>query len=226
MNGYAMRWIALLTALAMAGVGCAHTQQPERRIYVISEHARGVGTSLGTGGAGDRDCQAEHENNKEAVALGTIVIIAGVAFVITTGGSGALILAPLALQVGESMGYNSNFDIDSILQILGTVNEKYQDGAPEDEALRIAAVALLFVRDIHKLDEYREYFRRFYIPAIESVVVSQAFSTREEADAWLAGGKASESELVRIAGQGFRVITARKGKGLMFLRTPLPEEMG
>jgi hypothetical protein len=31
------------------------------------------------------------------VALGTIVIIAGVAVVITTGGSGALILAPLAL---------------------------------------------------------------------------------------------------------------------------------
>ncbi|HZI02846.1 MAG TPA: hypothetical protein VEZ71_02425 [Archangium sp.] len=37
------------------------------------------------------------KNNKAEVALGTIVIIAGAAFVITTGGSGALILAPLAL---------------------------------------------------------------------------------------------------------------------------------
>jgi len=36
-------------------------------------------------------------NHKAEVALGTIVIIAGAAFVITTGGSGALILAPLAL---------------------------------------------------------------------------------------------------------------------------------
>jgi hypothetical protein len=36
-------------------------------------------------------------NHKAEVALGTVVIIAGVAFVITTGGSGALILAPLAL---------------------------------------------------------------------------------------------------------------------------------
>lgn len=36
-------------------------------------------------------------NHKAQVALGTIVIIAGAAFVITTGGSGALILAPLAL---------------------------------------------------------------------------------------------------------------------------------
>ncbi|MCY1081680.1 hypothetical protein [Archangium lansingense] len=119
-----------------------------------------------------------------------------------------------------------NFDVDPVLQALGTVNEKYQEGSPEDEALRIAAVALLYVRDIQKLDEYREYFRKFYIPAIESVVVSQTFATREEADTWLASGKASEEELVRIAGQGFRVITtARKGTGLMFLRTPLPEEM-
>jgi hypothetical protein len=36
-------------------------------------------------------------NHKAQVALGTVVVIAGVAFVITTGGSGALILAPLVL---------------------------------------------------------------------------------------------------------------------------------
>jgi hypothetical protein len=35
--------------------------------------------------------------HKAEVALGTIVIVAGVAFVLTTGGAGALILAPLAL---------------------------------------------------------------------------------------------------------------------------------
>jgi hypothetical protein len=123
------------------------------------------------------------------------------------------------------MGYDSNFDVNTILERLRTVNEKYPDGSPEDEALRIAAVALLYVRDVQKLDEYREYFRRFYIPAIESVAVAHTFATRDEAEAWLAGGNAREDELVRIAGQGFRVIAARKGKGLLFLRTPLPEEM-
>lgn len=123
------------------------------------------------------------------------------------------------------MGYDSNFDVNSVLEKLRTVNNKYQDGSPEDEALRIAAVALLYIRDIQKLDEYREYFRKFYIPAIESVVVSHTFETRNDAEAWLASGKAIEGELVRISGQGFRVITARKGKELMFLRTPLPEEM-
>jgi|SRR6218665_445593 len=123
------------------------------------------------------------------------------------------------------MHYNSNFDLNAVLEILGTVNEKYQDGSPQDEALRVASVALLYVRDIQKLDEYREYFRKFYVPAIESVIISQTFSTRDAADAWLSSGTATEGELVRIAGQGFRVIPERKGKGLMFLRTPLPEEM-
>ncbi|OJH40086.1 hypothetical protein BON30_13575 [Cystobacter ferrugineus] len=36
-------------------------------------------------------------NHKAEVAIGTVVIVAGVAFVLTTGGSGTLILAPLAL---------------------------------------------------------------------------------------------------------------------------------
>ncbi|WP_257449468.1 hypothetical protein [Archangium lipolyticum] len=35
--------------------------------------------------------------HKTEVALGTIVVVGGVAFFITTGGSGALLLAPLAL---------------------------------------------------------------------------------------------------------------------------------
>ena len=49
-----MRLVALLTVVATAGVGCAHVRQPERRIYVISEDASGVGSNVdsGTGGAG------------------------------------------------------------------------------------------------------------------------------------------------------------------------------
>lgn len=156
-----IRLLVLMTAMAVAGVGCAHTRRPANRIYLISEDTRGVGAAFGTGGAGERDCQAEHEecfrrcwrksyppyphkhdewyykrctadcrkafnecvdeqeeesreakklefrsvdqaiewikSNKAEVALGTIIIVAGATFVITTGGSGALILAPLAL---------------------------------------------------------------------------------------------------------------------------------
>jgi len=123
------------------------------------------------------------------------------------------------------MKYNHNFDVDSILDVLRAVNEKYQEGSPEDEAIRVAAVALFYVREVQRLDDYREFFRSFYTPAIDYIVVSQTFETRAEADEWLASGKASEGALVRIAGQGFQVIAERKSKGLMFLRTPLPEEL-
>jgi hypothetical protein len=156
--------------------------------------------------------------HKAEVAIGTVVIVAGVAFVLATGGSGALIL-------DAKMKYDPNFDVDSVLDTLRSVNEKYQEGSPEDEALRIAAVALFYIREKQRLDDYREFFRSFYTPAIDYIVVSQSFSTREEADAWLASGRAREGERVRIAGEGFRVIPERKGTGLRFLRSPLPEEL-
>ncbi len=37
------------------------------------------------------------KEHKTEVAIGTIVVVAGVAFIVATGGTGALILAPLAL---------------------------------------------------------------------------------------------------------------------------------
>jgi hypothetical protein len=123
------------------------------------------------------------------------------------------------------MRYNPDFDVDSVLDILRTVDEKYQEGSREDEAIRIAAVALFYVREMKKLDEYREFFRKFYTPAIDYIVPSRAFETREAADESLASGKLKEGELVKIAGEGFRVIPRRDGQGLRFRPTPLPEEL-
>ncbi len=159
--------LVVLSVLAMACTGCGHAR-PARgmaQVYVIDEDASGVGSALGTGGAG-YDCDDElgkcfnrcwessrkpyphTENNewyyehclktcrqeymrcveelekeeaervkkrpplefsgfdkardwirrhKTEVALGTIVIVAGATFILATGGTGALILAPLAL---------------------------------------------------------------------------------------------------------------------------------
>jgi hypothetical protein len=151
-------WRALVIPFALAVGGCSHAQRPERRVYVISDNAAGIG------GAGGHDCDAEHvecfdrcwnsippirsiqrgsgkhheycteecrreymdcikemeqsakrsedralqfssihgaldwlREHKTEVALGTVVFVAGVAFIVSTGGSGALILAPLAL---------------------------------------------------------------------------------------------------------------------------------
>lgn len=123
------------------------------------------------------------------------------------------------------MKYNPNFDVDSILDTLRTVNEKYKEGSPEDEAIRVAAVALFYIRKNQKLDDYREFFRKFYIPAVDYIGPSETFATRADADEWLASGKAKEGALVKIVGEGFRVIPLRNGKGLRFRPTPLPEEL-
>ncbi|WNG39536.1 hypothetical protein F0U61_42105 [Archangium violaceum] len=46
--------ILMLVMMLVASTGCAHAQQPEQKIYIISEDASGVGSALesGTGGAG------------------------------------------------------------------------------------------------------------------------------------------------------------------------------
>jgi hypothetical protein len=79
---------------------------------------------------------------------------------------------------------------------------------------------LLYVRDIQKLEDYRDYFREFVTG--KPLIVSRAFATREEADAWLASGNVKDGELITIAGQGFTVSIASKGWKL--LRTRLPDE--
>jgi hypothetical protein len=120
------------------------------------------------------------------------------------------------------MTYNSNFDVGTVMKRVGTVGAKYPQGSPEDEALRIVSIALLYVRDIQKLDEYREYFRRF--STYKPVSIAQTFATSEEANQWLTSGNAKDGDLVKIAGQGFIVVDALKG--LKFVPTRLPEDLG
>jgi hypothetical protein len=98
-----------------------------------------------------------------------------------------------------------------------------QEGSKEEAIIQLAAISLLYVRRIRKLDDFLKYYQEFFDSSFK-VKVSHAFATREEADAWLASGKASDGELVSIAGQGFQVI--QLPKGLKFLRAPLPEELG
>lgn len=118
------------------------------------------------------------------------------------------------------MTYDSDFDVDAVMRTLGTVSDKYPEGSPEDHALRIAAVALLYVRDTGKLEEYRGYFRAFV--AGKPLMVEHAFATREEADVGLASGRVEDGALVTIAGQGFTVV--RGAGGWRLLRTRLPDE--
>lgn len=120
---------------------------------------------------------------------------------------------------------SQDFDVDSVLERLRAMSEKFQAGSSEEQALRVAAVALIYVRETQRLEDYRGFFRKFSTPATESIVPSHAFATREKADAWLASGKARQGDLVTIAGEGFRVIPKRDATGLRFRPTPLPEEL-
>lgn len=119
------------------------------------------------------------------------------------------------------MTYDSHFDVDAVMKTVGTIGANYPEGSPEDEALRIVSVALLYLRDIQKLEEYREYLRRFF--TYKPVTLAQTFATREEGEEWLASGAAKEGDLVKIGGQGFVVIDALKG--LKLVPTRLPEEL-
>ncbi len=116
------------------------------------------------------------------------------------------------------MTYDSNFDVNAVMKTVGTVAAKYSEGSPEEEALRIVSVALLYVQDIQKLENYRDYFREFVTG--KPLVISQAFATKEDAEAWLSSGKASDGEIVTIAGQGFVVRITSKGWKLLRMRLP------
>ncbi|WP_309893732.1 hypothetical protein [Archangium sp.] len=123
------------------------------------------------------------------------------------------------------MTYNKDFDADAVLRSMEGMSKRHPEGTAEDEALRVCAAALLFVRDdLHKLVEFREFFRKITTPAVEGIKVAHTFASREEADAWLASGTATDGQLVRVAGQGFTVID-RGPKGLKLVRVPLPEEL-
>ncbi len=121
------------------------------------------------------------------------------------------------------MKYDPDFNVDAALRTLESISHGFREGSPEEASLRAAAAALVYVRELGKLDEYREFFRQITTPAIEGVKASHAFATREEAEEWLKGAGAPDGELVSIDGKGYQVVNLPQGA--RFLRNPLPQEL-
>ncbi|MFY0563273.1 hypothetical protein ACN28E_05470 [Archangium lansingense] len=121
------------------------------------------------------------------------------------------------------MAHIKDFEMDDALRTLDAASKMYQAGSKEEATIQLAAISLLYVRRIRKLDDFLKYYQEFFDPEFK-VKVSHVFATQKEADEWLSSGKATDGELVSIAGQGFQVI--QLPRGLSFLRTPLPEELG
>jgi hypothetical protein len=121
------------------------------------------------------------------------------------------------------MAYIPDFDLDDIVGLLTSVSEGRLEGSKAKDAIELAQAALLYTRHLRKQDDFIRYYKEFYDPSFK-LKIAQEFATREEANAWLASGKADEADLVKIAGKGFQV--ARVPGRLTFIDAPLPEELG
>ncbi|HEX8825282.1 MAG TPA: hypothetical protein VF794_35540 [Archangium sp.] len=120
------------------------------------------------------------------------------------------------------MAYIPDFDLDDIVGILTSVSESRMEGSKAKDAIELAQFALLYTRHIRKQDDFIRYYKEFFDPSFK-IKIAQEFATREEANAWLASGKANEAEHVKIAGKGFLV--ARVPGRLTLIDCPLPEEL-
>lgn len=123
---------------------------------------------------------------------------------------------------GEDTAQAPGLDLEGMLLVLNPFIEHQAEGSKEREALKLAQAALLYIRDSAKENDFARYYKKFSDTSF-TVDVSHDFPTREEADQWLASGKARDSERVRIGGKGFMVVQAR-GRWLVMV-APLPEEL-
>jgi hypothetical protein len=117
--------------------------------------------------------------------------------------------------------YIPGFDTDAILDILNSIIQKHPEGSPERDAIELAQIALIYPRHTRKEDGFRRFYKEFFDPSFK-LKISHEFATREDADKWLAGGKAEDAERVRIAGEGFMVV--RLPGRFTFMSAPLEDE--
>jgi hypothetical protein len=119
------------------------------------------------------------------------------------------------------MPYIPDFDTDAILSALNAISQKHPEGSPERDVIELAQIALVYPRHIRKEEDFRRFYKEFFDPSFK-LKVSHEFATREEADKWLASGKAEDAERVKIAGKGFMVV--RLPGRFTFMSAPLEDE--
>ncbi|HEX5746881.1 MAG TPA: hypothetical protein VFZ09_11610 [Archangium sp.] len=112
--------------------------------------------------------------------------------------------------------------MDEAIYFLNPFIENHAEGSKERRLFGLAQIALLYIRDRVKREEFAKFHRACFDTDF-TVEVAHEFATREEANQWLASGKAKDSERVKIAGKGFMVVEV-SGK-LYFMIAPLPEEL-
>ncbi len=125
-------------------------------------------------------------------------------------------------MLGDEMADIPRLDVDEVIRFLNPFVENHAEGSKERRAFALAQIALFYIRDRVKRDEFERYYRSFFDTSF-TVEVSHEFTTREQAEQWLASGSAKDAERVKIAGKGFMVVQV--SEKLYFMSAPLPEEL-
>lgn len=115
-------------------------------------------------------------------------------------------------------------DIEEMIDFLNPFIEGHAEGSKERRGFSFAQIALMYLRDEVKKEDFAEYCKKFRADYWPKFDIVQEFATREEADKWLASGKGNDSDRVKIAGKGFMVNRVYSGR-LVFMIAPLPEEL-
>ena len=114
-------------------------------------------------------------------------------------------------------------DLEEMICFLNPYIENHAEGSKERAGFTFAQIALLYIRDKVKKEDFEEYRKKFlpgYWPKFDIV---QEFATRQEADQWRASGQAKHRDRVKIAGKGY-IFLEDDGK-LYLTISPLPEEL-
>ncbi|AFE03794.1 hypothetical protein COCOR_00939 [Corallococcus coralloides DSM 2259] len=121
------------------------------------------------------------------------------------------------------MSKELEIDVEDVLAVLGDETQRHEKGSREWNALQVAAICLVYVRHMNKLDDFTTYYREILSPDFK-IKVERDFVTRDEAESWLKSGDAEDGMQIRIDGKGFLVV--RLPGRLTLLNNPLPEELG
>ncbi|NOK33019.1 hypothetical protein D7W79_03840 [Corallococcus exercitus] len=120
------------------------------------------------------------------------------------------------------MSKDPEIDVEDVLSVLSDETGRHEKGSREWNALQVAAICLVYVRHMNKLDEFTSYYRELLSPDFK-IKVERDFETRTEAEAWLKEGTAAHGMHIRIEGAGFLVVQL-PGR-LTLMNAPLPEEL-
>ncbi|RKG60697.1 hypothetical protein D7X30_07145 [Corallococcus sp. AB011P] len=120
------------------------------------------------------------------------------------------------------MSKEPEINVEDVLAVLDDETQRHEKGSREWNALQVAAICLVYVRHMNKLDDFKRYYREILSPDFK-IKVERDFGTRTEADAWLNEGTAVHGMHIRIGGAGFLVVQL-PGR-LTLMNAPLPEEL-